>query len=244
MKRVASQTNFGSLPLRKEVANGRMVLGGFSMNQLSMGSLLDVMGELFSDEISIAVSNTKEYIYYRPSKRVDLKIREGDLVKEGTIAFKAIAQNQKVSEFINRSVFGVPYHGMAVPYYHDGQLAGCVLAIYPAFTDGKSVVTVKTQDGWCPISFKDVTYVEVKNRKTFVVGNGLIGTHKNTLQEFEYILPKDSFVRCHRSFIVNVHHIQEIFPDTHSTFLLAMKDGTKIPVSQSYSSYFRKLLGF
>ena len=69
-------------------------------------------------------------------------------------------------------------------------------------------------------------------------------THKNTLQEFEYLLPRESFVRCHRSFIVNVHHIKEIYPDTHSTFVLAMDDGTRIPVSQSYSSYFRKLLGF
>lgn len=214
------------------------------MKHLSLGSLLDVMGELFSDEISIAVSNTKEYIYYRPSKRIDLKISAGDVVKEGTLAYKAIAQDQKVSEFINRSVFGVPYHGMAVPYYHDGKLAGCVLAIYPAYTDGKSVITVKSPDGWIPIPFKDVTYVEVKERKTYVIADNIVGVHKNTLQEFEYILPRDSFVRCHRSFIVNVHHIKEIYPDTHSTFLLAMKDGTRIPVSQSYSSYFRKLLGF
>lgn len=214
------------------------------MNDLSIGSLLDVMGELFSDEISIAVTNTKEYIYYRSSKRIDLKINPGDALKEGTLAYKAIAQNQKVSEFVNRNMFGVPYHGMAVPYHQDGKLAGCVLAIYPAYTDGKSVVTVKAGDGWTPIPFKDVIYVEVKARKTYIAMDGFVGVHKNTLQEFEYILPRDSFVRCHRSFIVNVHQIREIFPDTHSTFLLVMRDGTKIPVSQSYSSYFRKLLGF
>ncbi|WP_172370309.1 LytTR family DNA-binding domain-containing protein [Sporosarcina jiandibaonis] len=214
------------------------------MKSFTIDSLLDVIGELFSDEISIAISDTKEYIYYRPSKRIDLKISAGDPVKEGTIAYKALAQKQKVSEFIDRDVFGVPYHGMAVPFHHDGELEGCVMAIYPAYTDGKSVVTVKTPDGWIPVSFKDVKYVEVKDRKTIVVADGFSGTHKNTLQEFEYLLPRDSFVRCHRSFIVNVHHIKEIFPDTHSTFVLAMDDETKIPVSQSYSSYFRKLLGF
>lgn len=214
------------------------------MKGFTIGSLLDIVGELFSDEISIVVSNTEEYIYYRPSKRIDLKIRPGDPVKEGTIAYKAIIQNQKVSEFINRDVFGVPYHGMAVPFHHEGQLEGCLTAIYPAYTDGKSVVTVRTHDGWIPVSFKDVKYVEVKDRKTYVMAEGFSGTHKNTLQEFEYLLPRDSFVRCHRSFIVNVHHIKEIFPDTHSTFLLAMDDDTKIPVSQSYASYFRKLLGF
>lgn len=211
---------------------------------MTIVSLLDVIGELFSDEVSIAVSNTKEYIYYRPSKRIDLKIRAGDLVKEGTIAYKALQTKQKVSEFINRDVFGVPYHGMAVPFFDEGKLEGCVTAIFPALTDGKSVVTVKTEDGWIPIPFSQVAYLEAKDKKTYVYGDGCSGTHKNSLQEFEYLLPKDYFIRCHRAFIVNVNHINEIYPDTHSTFLLLMNNGDKIPVSQSYSSYFRKLLGF
>lgn len=214
------------------------------MESIKVISLLDVIGELFSDEISIAVSNTREYIYYRPSKRVDLKIRPGDPLKEGTIAHKALMTQQKVSEFINRDVFGVPYHGMAVPFLHEGKLEGCVTAIFSALTDGKSVVTIKTYDGWIPISFSDVVYLEAKDKKTYVHSEGYSGSHKNSLQEFEYLLPKDYFIRCHRSFIVNVNYIKEIYPDTHSTFLLAMKNGERVPVSQSYSSYFRKLLGF
>ncbi|SEP65760.1 transcriptional regulator, LytTR family [Virgibacillus subterraneus] len=214
------------------------------MQRLTFGSLLDVIGELFSDEISIAVSNTTEYIYYRPSKRIDLKIRNGDPVKEGTIAHKALHTEQKASEFIDRDVFGVPYHGMAVPFHNEGTLEGCVTAIYPAMTEGKSVVTVKTSDGWKPIPFNDVKYLEVKDRKTHVYANEYVGTNKRALQDFEYSLPRESFIRCHRSFIVNVNHITDIYPDTHSTFVLAMDNGTRIPVSQSYSSYFRKLLGF
>ncbi|MEH7385021.1 LytTR family DNA-binding domain-containing protein [Bacillus sp. JJ1521] len=214
------------------------------MKDITIGSLLDVIGELFSDEISIAVSNTKEYIYFRPSKRIDLKIKPGDEVKEGTIAYKAITSKQKASEFINRDVFGIPYHGMAVPFFHGNELEGCVTAIYPALTDGKSVVTVKSPDGWVPIPFSDCLYLEAKDKKTHVYTNGFSGTHKYSLQEFEYTLPKDFFIRCHRSFIVNVHQIKEIHPDTHSTFVLEMKNGARVPVSQNYSSYFRKLLGF
>ncbi|QED46606.1 LytTR family DNA-binding domain-containing protein [Cytobacillus dafuensis] len=214
------------------------------MESISVISILDVVGELFSDEISIAVSNKKEYVYYRPSKRVDLKIKAGDPLKEGTIAYKAIATGQKVSEFIDRDVFGVPYHGMAVPFHNNGFLEGCVTAIYPALTDGKSVVTVRSHDGWRPIPFSNVVYLEAKDKKTFVHTEGYSGTHKFSLQEFEYLLPKDSFIRCHRSFIVNVNHIKEIYPDTHSTFLLVMDNGAQLAVSQSYSSYFRKLLGF
>lgn len=214
------------------------------MEKFAFGSLLDVMGELFSDEVSIAVSDTSQYIYYRPSKRIDLKIKPGDPVKEGTIAHKALTTNQKASEFIDREVFGVPYHGMAVPFEEEGELQGCVMAIYPSYTEGKSVVTVKSPDGWKPIPFEDVVCLEVKDRKTHVHAAGFSGTNKNSLQEFEFLLPRETFIRCHRSFIVNVHHIQEIYPDTHSTFVLAMDNGSRIPVSQSYSSYFRKLLGF
>lgn len=214
------------------------------MEDITLGLLLDVVGELFSDETSIAVSNTKEYIYYRPSKRIDLKISVGDPIKEGTIAHKAMVTKQKASEFINRDVFGIPYHGMAVPFFNNGKLEGCVTAIYPALTDGKSVVTLKTTDGWIPVSFSKVLYLEAKDKKTYVNSEELSGTHKYSLQEFEYLLPKDSFIRCHRSFIVNVNHIKAIYPDTHSTFLLSMNNGERVPVSQSYASYFRKLLGF
>lgn len=214
------------------------------MEKFTFGSLLDVMGELFSDEISIAVADTEQYIYYRPSKRIDLKIKAGDPVKEGTIAHKALMTNQKASEFIDREVFGVPYHGMAVPFEENGKLQGCVMAIYPSYTEGKSVVTVKSPDGWKPVPFDDVVCLEVKDRKTHIHAAGFSGTNKNSLQEFEYSLPRETFIRCHRSFIVNVHHIEEIYPDTHSTFVLAMYNGSRIPVSQSYSSYFRKLLGF
>ncbi|OHX52149.1 LytR family transcriptional regulator [Planococcus salinarum] len=214
------------------------------MEKFTFGSLLDVMGELFSDEISIAVSDTEQYIYYRPSKRIDLKIKPGDPVKKGTIAHKALTTNQKASEFIDREVFGVPYNGMAVPFEENGELQGCVMAIYPAYTEGKSVVTVKSPDGWKPVPFDDVVSLEVKDRKTHVHAANFSGTNKNPLQEFEFLLPRETFIRCHRSFIVNVHHIEEIYPDTHSTFVLAMDNGSRIPVSQSYSSYFRKLLGF
>lgn len=207
-------------------------------------ALLNAIGELFSNETSIAVSTENEYIYYRPSKRIDLKIKPGDPVKKGTITQKSLVSQQKVSEFINRDVFGVPYHGMAVPYFHEGKLIGCVTAIFPAFTEASSVLTVKKSDGWVPISFSDVYYIEAKDRKTYVYSKDTIGTHKYPLSEFEYFLPKDFFIRCHRSFIVNAHYIKEIYPDSHSTFILVMKNNYKVPVSQSYSAYFRKLLLF
>ncbi|SDM93546.1 transcriptional regulator, LytTR family [Fictibacillus solisalsi] len=214
------------------------------MERFKTSALLDVISELFSNEASIAITDTEHYIYYQPSRRINLKIKPGDGIKEGTITHKALVSRQKVSQFINRDIFGTPYYGMAVPLFDQEDLQGCVTAIFPALTSGKTVVTVKSEDGWIPIPFSDIFYLEAKDRKTYVVGEKHTGSHKDTLNEFDFLLPKDNFVRCHRSFIVNVHHILEIYPDSHSTFLLKMKNGEQVPVSQSYASYFRTLLGF
>ncbi|MET3697144.1 LytTR family transcriptional regulator [Bacillus oleivorans] len=214
------------------------------MKDIKPATLLDIVSELFSDETSIAVSNTDKYIYYRSSKRIDLKIKPGDPVKEGTITYKALTELKKVSSFINRDVFGTPYYGMAVPVFNDGKLEGCVTAIFPTLTSGTSVVTIRVNEGWVPVPFADILYIEAKHKKTHVYTADISGIHKDTLNEFEFSLPKEDFIRCHRSFIVNVKHIKDIYPDTHSTFLLKMKNGDRVPVSQTYSSYFRKLLRF
>jgi DNA-binding LytR/AlgR family response regulator len=214
------------------------------VERFSVSAILHMFSELLNEETSIAVSNEKEFLFYQPSKRINLKIKPGDPVIEGTITHKAIMQRQKVSEFINRDIYGIPYQGMAFPYFQDGVLIGCITAIFPALSDAKSVVTLKISDGWIPIPFSKVMYLEAKDRKTYVYGEEIYGTHKYPLNEFEYLLPKEFFIRCHRSYIVNVHFIKEIYPDTHSTFVLLMKNNNRIPVSQSYSGYFRKLLGF
>lgn len=64
------------------------------------------------------------------------------------------------------------------------------MAIYPALTDGKSVVTLQSTNGWIMIPFSKVVYLEAKDKKTFIDSEELSGTHKYSLQEFEYLLPK------------------------------------------------------
>src|SRR5699024_10953431 len=253
----------------------------FLMQHFSTESLFDVMGELFSDEISIGITDEEKYLYFRPSKRIDLKIKSGDIIKEGTLAHKALTSGQKISEYISRDIYGVPYHGMAAPIrdknkingtvlavyptvtegksvitvrtedgwkplrsdlkiksgdiikegtlahkaltsgqkiseyisrdiygvpYHGmaapirdkNKINGTVLAVYPTVTEGKSVITVRTEDGWKPLPFNDVIYLEVKDRKTHIITESFQGTHNQTLQEFEYVLPKEMFIRCQR----------------------------------------------
>jgi DNA-binding LytR/AlgR family response regulator len=215
------------------------------MDRFTVSSIVKVMNELFPKEASFVISDDKRYIYYQPSKQIDLKIRPGDKIKPESVTYKALTVQRKIAEQKDSHVFGVPYFGISVPILDDGNPKGCVTAILPRKPMlTMPYLTIRVTDRWLPVPFESVIYLEAQNRKTFVKSSYAQGYHKYNLTELEFSLPDDIFVRCHRSYIVNIHHITEIHPDSHSTFLLVMKDGSRVPVSQTYASHFRKLLCF
>ncbi|MGD8192145.1 LytTR family DNA-binding domain-containing protein [Brevibacillus ginsengisoli] len=214
------------------------------MDTQTITSIMGVISELLPKHTSIAISDRHQYIYYKPSKSIDLSIQPGDRIKEGSLTSKALSVQHRLSEYIDSSVFGTSYFGMSVPIFEEGQPQACITAILPYKPSQPAFLTVKTDDRWIPVPNEQVLYLEAQNRKTKVKSQRIEGYHKCNLSELELILPPDEFIRVHRSYIVNINYIHEIQPDSHSTFLLIMKDQTKIPVSQSFSSYFRKVLNF
>ncbi|WP_026702243.1 LytTR family DNA-binding domain-containing protein [Salibacterium aidingense] len=216
------------------------------MNHFSVPAMVESFKELFPKEASIAVSDVQQFLYYEPSKQIDLKSQPGDKINENTVTFKALSIQEKTSDHVNSTVFGTPYFGTSVPILDDGDPAGCITAILPSkqLRFLSTFLTVQMKDSWVPFAYEDIMYLEAQNRKTWVQTEQGMGTHKFVLGDLELYLPDDTFIRCHRSYIVNVKYIAEIQPDSHSTFLLIMKDQTRIPVSQTYASHFRKSLSF
>lgn len=215
------------------------------MDKQTISTMMEVIGDLLPADTSIAVSDQRQFIYYQPSKTIDLHIKPGDAIREGSATFKALTVRRKVAEYIDGHLFGVPYYGMSMPILEHGQPTGCVTAILPSKPHFLSTfLTIKKDDRWVPIPYEQIVYLEAQSRKSKVATIHGEGYHKFQLSELEFFLPNDSFIRVHRSYIINIHYIKEIHPDSHSTFLLIMKDQSKISVSQSYSKYFRKALCF
>ena len=217
------------------------------MDRFSIESVLNIVSEFFQKEdMSIAVADEKHFIYYQPSKKIDLKIKPGDIINSDTVTYKALSGQTKISEYIESNGFGVPYFGISVPVFDMGKPKGAVTAILPfkPILLSSSFLTVKTNDRWIPVPNEEIMYLEAQNRKTRIQANHINGFHKLNLSELELVLPKNIFIRVHRSYIVNINFISEILPDFHSTFLLVMKDRSKIQVSQTYASHFRRSLGF
>ncbi|KON70800.1 LytR/AlgR family response regulator transcription factor [Peribacillus butanolivorans] len=84
----------------------------------------------------------------------------------------------------------------------------------------------------------------------FIEGKTIIKTEDNEykigdpLIVLERKLDNRSFLRVHRSFIVNIVHILEIQPWFNSTYNLIMSNGSNIPVSRTYVKELKQLIGF
>lgn len=200
---------------------------------------------------SLVVADAQRYVYYRPSPLIDLKIRPGDPIKPGSVTDKALRLEREVAEWRDECLFGVAYFGLSVPIKETGRLKGVVTLIFPQsfasqapFPPTASFLTVWDRERWVPIAVEDIIYLEAQNRKTFIQATGAQGLHRAPLSTLEKSLPPDRFARIHRAYIVNVHRITEIHPDSHSTFRIVMSDGSRLYVSRSYAPLLRRRLGF
>lgn len=214
------------------------------MDSRLIPSMFQTFTEIMPKETSIAVADKESFVYYQPSDVIDLQIKPGDKIKRGSATYQALSLKRKVFSLIDESVFGVSYYGLSVPIFEKGHPNAVITAIFPANSKLAlpHFLTIKNGDRWFPVPMDDIIYLEAENRKAKVVTNRLKGYHKYSLSDLESFLPTDQFIRCHRSFIVNINQIAEIQPDFHSTFLLIMKNGDRVPVSQSHASSFRKQL--
>ncbi|QNG60765.1 LytR/AlgR family response regulator transcription factor [Metabacillus idriensis] len=94
------------------------------------------------------------------------------------------------------------------------------------------------------VDIPTIVYVGSAEGKTIIKTIELEYKTGDPLVTVEKKLNPDAFLRVHRSFLVNMHHISEIEPWFNSTYNLIMKDGSKIPVSRTYVKELKQRLGF
>jgi len=110
----------------------------------------------------------------------------------------------------------------------------------------KGKLPVWSKDRLVVIDLSDILYVtsHSKGKVTLVTRHGEF-IYKANLGNLENCFKSKSFLRVHKSYVVNLEEIQEILPWFNSTYMLAMKNygGEKIPVSRHYIQNFKILTG-
>ena len=90
------------------------------------------------------------------------------------------------------------------------------------------------------IPFGEIEYLESQGRETVVSTiNEQISVHMK-FSDMEQLLPEDTFIRCHRSYIVNMNYVKHL-----ARYRFLMKRGMEIPVSQlQYVDVKKKFMEF
>lgn len=106
-------------------------------------------------------------------------------------------------------------------------------------------IILKSVDASHRVELSDIEYIEAQNKHVlFVLSKGKTVESVYPLYSYECrLLLEDGFFKCHRSYIVNIHHI-----DTYSQKEIVMRSGCRIPISRSChkefeTAYFSVIFG-
>jgi len=81
--------------------------------------VMPLLGEMFSSDIGVAVTDREKYLLYKRGRVLDLKISAGAPLKPGTAVVRAMTENRRIVVRGDKATFGLPYIATAVPI-HDG----------------------------------------------------------------------------------------------------------------------------
>lgn len=194
--------------------------------------------------IAIAVEYTFTY-FLSGHENIALKI--GSAVPPDSIAYKVIETRKKVDAVMDNSLFDTPYYAIGYPIEINGLPAALVIVLPPLFhveqQETYQFLTGKQNDDWVPIPINDISHIESLQKKTWFYRKGESFSTQIPLKDLQTRLP-DQFIRIHRSFIINIYFIERITRDIASNFVIILKDGSELPVSQSYVNTVRKVLEF
>jgi DNA-binding LytR/AlgR family response regulator len=200
-------------------------------------------------EASVAIANKDQYLDYLSGIH-DIQIRPGQPIPTGSITERVYQQRSRVESLVNESVFGIPYYGIGYPIEDKTGFNGVLTVILPPSYSFKkqssfSFITGKQGEIWSPTPIDQIAYIESNQKKTwFYTTDGQYSTI-HTLRALEQMLPS-SFLRIHRSYIVNISFIQQLSRDLSSNLILRLKtpDCPELTVSQTYVPSVRRILGF
>ena len=97
---------------------------------------------------------------------------------------------------------------------------------------------VKTQGIYRIIEVSQLLWIEAADKYVRLHTQDQVFTCRHTMRELESKLDPSSFVRIHRSSIVNIEAIAEIQPHFHGDFKIVLSNQTVLTLSRSYRQTF------
>ncbi|MBP2656712.1 MAG: yfmS 9 [Firmicutes bacterium] len=91
-----------------------------------------MLTELLPNDYCVAVTDKEKYLLAKPSKKINLNISPGTLLKSGTSVFMAMAEKRRIIVKGDKSLFGIPYIAYAHPILNEvDEVIGCISVAEP-----------------------------------------------------------------------------------------------------------------
>lgn len=105
------------------------------------------------------------------------------------------------------------------------------------FLSAHEFFTAQTDTGFCRITLEDVDYLEAQNKRVLVsLSNDTVIEIRELFSRCEEIFRLEKgFFKCHRSYIVNLNHVEQ-FTKTE----IRTKTGANIPISRNNYATFKE----
>lgn len=105
------------------------------------------------------------------------------------------------------------------------------------------VISLSKDGALYPIIKNQIVLVTIENRELVIKTLNDEFVYNKTISCFEKKLNDKSFFRAHRSYLINLNHIEKIIPWFNSTYKVKMKNIDKeIPISRSSIKEFKKIM--
>lgn len=112
--------------------------------------------------------------------------------------------------------------------------------------EGKVIerIFVKTGTRIDVVPVEEIVHIQAEDDYVEIVTEEKKYLKKETMNYLEKCLPQEQFIRVHRSSIVNVNYILKLERYGKETYIVILKDGSKVNVSKSRVKELKDQLGF
>jgi two-component system LytT family response regulator len=122
--------------------------------------------------------------------------------------------------------------------------ASQLLAKKPESTTPVNRVVVRKGNAINLIPVEQIRYVEAQDDYVMIYHSAGKALKQQTMKFYEENLPKNNFVRIHRSYIVKIEEINRIEPYTKDNYGAVLHSGDKLPVSRTGYKHLKEELNF
>ncbi|HEX6535152.1 MAG TPA: LytTR family DNA-binding domain-containing protein [Gemmatimonadaceae bacterium] len=108
---------------------------------------------------------------------------------------------------------------------------------------GHERITVRTDGRVLVLRTADIDWIEAAANYVRIHARGESHVLRESMKNMASKLPAESFVRIHRSAIVNVERVRELQPWFHGEYVVILQDGTKLTASRAYVGRLQDAIG-